>query len=41
MKLLKFYNIKDKFFNIVINNVINNRMFNEKFNKILKRRNFQ
>ncbi len=35
IKILKFFEIKDKFFKIVINNASNNDIFKNKLNKIL------
>ncbi len=40
IKILKFFKIKDKFFEIVINNTSNNNIFKNKLNKILNRQEF-
>ncbi len=37
IKILKFFKIKNKFFEIVTNNASNNNTFKNKFNKILNR----
>jgi len=41
IKILKFFEIKDKFFKIIINNASNNNIFKNKLNKILNRQKFQ
>ncbi len=41
IKILKFFEIKNKLLKIVINNANNNDTFKNKFNKILNRQKFQ
>ena len=40
MKLLKFYEIQNKFFDVVTNNAINNNTL-KKFKKTIKKQNFR
>ncbi len=41
VKILKSFEIKDKFLEVVINNTSNNNIFKNKFDKILNRQEFQ
>ncbi len=38
IRILKFFKIKNKFFEIIINNISNNNTFKDKLNKVLNRR---
>ncbi len=38
IRILKFFKIKNKFFEIVINNASNNNTLKDKFNRVLNQR---
>jgi len=40
IKILKFFKIKDKFLNVIINNASNNNTLQNKFERALNRREF-
>ncbi len=40
IEILKFFKIKNKFLEIVINNASNNNTFKDKFNKVLNQQKF-